>query len=62
MLSDTATNDDITVFGHREFKGNKAKVTSVTFSHNGKLLVTGSDDGTVILWDLVSRREGHKSY
>jgi WD40 repeat protein len=34
----------------------EASVTSVSFSPNGKLLVSGSDDGTAKLWDVASGR------
>jgi WD40 repeat protein len=35
----------------RELDGHHGQVTSLAFSHDGRLLVTGSDDGNVRLWD-----------
>ncbi len=35
------------------FNGHKARVTSLEFSPDGEKLVSGSYDGTVILWDLT---------
>jgi WD40 repeat protein len=35
-------------------KGHKRRVTSIKFSPDGKLLASGSDDGTVRLWGVVS--------
>jgi WD40 repeat protein len=37
--------------------GHTGDVRSVAFSPNGKTLATGSNDGTVRLWDLISRKE-----
>jgi WD40 repeat protein/DNA-binding SARP family transcriptional activator len=35
-------------------RGHRAAVTSIAFSPDGAMLATGSDDGTVKLWDLAS--------
>jgi WD40 repeat protein len=37
--------------------GHTALIESVTFSHDGRLLATTSDDGTVRLWDTANARK-----
>lgn len=37
--------------------GHEGKVWSAVFSPNGKLVTSGSDDGTVRLWDVATRAE-----
>lgn len=44
-LWDTNGNNLGTLSGHTE------SITALVFSHDGKTLVSGSDDGTVLLWD-----------
>jgi hypothetical protein len=38
-----------------QFSGHSDTVTSVGFNFNGKLLLTGSYDGTVMIWDISSK-------
>lgn len=33
------------------FKGHTFAVSVLEFSHNGKILASGSDDGTILLWE-----------
>ena len=40
-----------------ELKGHRAKVTSVALSKDGKLIASGSDDTSVKIWHLSSKRE-----
>ncbi|MDJ0606009.1 WD40 repeat domain-containing protein, partial [Microcystis sp. M53602_WE12] len=41
----------------RTLKGHDGSVNSVNFSPDGKTLVSGSDDGTIILWDVETGKE-----
>jgi WD40 repeat protein len=36
--------------------GHEARLTALEFSPNGRTLVTGSADGTVLLWDVDTQR------
>jgi WD40 repeat protein len=38
----------------RTFSGHQGPVTSATFTPDGKLLLTGSRDGSVLVWDLTA--------
>ena len=49
----------------RTFKGHTSWVRSVAFSHDGKLMASGSDEETIKLWDIDTREcvhtfEGHE--
>jgi WD40 repeat protein len=39
----------------RRFSGHTAAVENVAFSPDGKYILTGSDDGTAMLWDVDYR-------
>lgn len=43
------------------FPGHGGPVTSVAFTNKGKTLVSGSEDGTAILWDLASLKAKEKA-
>ena len=51
MLAATALPTAAVLTGHT------SAVESVAFSPDGKTLATGSDDGSVRLWDVASRRQ-----
>ena len=42
--------------GHRVIRGHRNEVNSVDFTPDGRVMVTGSDDGTVRTWDPVTGR------
>jgi WD40 repeat protein len=50
-LWDLATGKEVT-----HFEGHQADVTALAFSPDGKQLVSGQRDGTVLVWDLTSLR------
>ena len=45
-IRDIETGSELTTLA-----GHTQRITTLTFSHNGKVLASGSDDGTVLLWD-----------
>ncbi|KAH9945974.1 WD40 repeat-like protein [Epithele typhae] len=44
------------------FEGHNGNITSVCFHSEGKWLVTGSEDGTIKIWDLRSSSHLHRNY
>ena len=52
QLWDMATNRPL-----RPLNGHKKRVTSMVFRSDGKILATGSQDGSVILWDVDAGRQ-----
>lgn len=61
LLFDVATGNEIGAI-----KGHGKGVTTVAFSHDGKLLASSSTDNTIKIWDFASKRElrtltGHTS-
>jgi WD40 repeat protein len=48
---------DLTSGKTQELSGHTGKITAVAFAPNGRLLVSGSSDGTVRLWDLQNGKE-----
>jgi WD40 repeat protein len=41
----------------RTLDGQEARLTALEFSPDGRVLLTGSADGTVLLWDVDTQRE-----
>jgi WD40 repeat protein len=39
----------------RQFKGHQRAITALEFSADGKTLASGSQDTTVLLWDLTDQ-------
>ncbi|CAI4212399.1 unnamed protein product [Parascedosporium putredinis] len=64
---DVAIGDDATIkirdvaTGHEVhmLKGHSLSVQSVVFSHNSKLIASGSNDGTIRIWDVATGHEVH---
>ena len=59
QLWDVDTGEDLgTLSGHTE------PIETLVFSHDGKTLASGSEDGTVLLWDwdkvIAKKRQGNK--
>jgi U3 small nucleolar RNA-associated protein 12 len=59
-LEDESLNSFLTLNGHR------SEITCVDFNKNGSLMVTGSRDNEIVLWDVVGesglfRLKGHKA-
>src|SRR5262249_12363155 len=48
--------DAVTGRAIRTLRGHTGRVTSVAFSHDGKRIVSGSDDQTLTVWDLDTGR------
>jgi centriolar protein POC1 len=44
----------------RSFRGHKDKINSVLFSPNMKQVISGSDDGDVILWNFKPQMRPYK--
>ncbi|GJD86334.1 hypothetical protein HPGCJGGD_4240 [Methylobacterium haplocladii] len=59
-LYDLATGQPVAeLLGHRKPMGFLAGVTGLTFSRDGSLLVSGSDDGTARIWDVRTKTVRH---
>jgi WD40 repeat protein/class 3 adenylate cyclase len=55
LLLDGQTGKEV-----RRFSGHTGAVGGVTFSHDGKYVLTGSEDKTVRLWDTNTGKELHR--
>ena len=42
------------------WEGHRGGVSAVAFSPDGRRLATGSDDTTVLIWDVASARRGSR--
>jgi WD40 repeat protein len=51
QIWDTGTGQEL-----HKISGHEANVTDIDFSPDGKVFVSGSSDGTVILWDVATGR------
>jgi WD40 repeat protein len=40
----------------RRFAGHQARVTSLVFARDGLTLISGSEDGTALVWDVTGKR------
>ena len=62
------TGQKIVVEGQRNLKGHNRAVSALVFTKNGKQLVSGSYDHTVLVWDLEKREviagpfDGHNNF
>jgi WD40 repeat protein len=54
-----ATKDFLSPLEPRFLRGYTSRVWSVVFSPDGRLLASGSDEGTVKLWDVETGQEVH---
>ena len=52
MLWDAATGEAV-----RTFKGHQDGVNAVAFSPNGRFALSGSDDMTLMLWDVADGKD-----
>jgi WD40 repeat protein len=58
--NDVALLDAATLVERFRLRGHNEQVTSVRFSHGGALLASGSDDRTVIVWDIDGASPRHR--